>query len=30
MNTGIYPFLQGPMYFLYGPGNNSATTTFDF
>jgi hypothetical protein len=30
MNTGIYPFLQGPMYFLYGPGDSSATTTFDY
>jgi hypothetical protein len=30
MNTGIFPFLQGPIYFLYGPGDNSATTIFDY
>jgi hypothetical protein len=28
-NTGIYPFLQGPLYFSYSP-EGTGTTTFDY
>jgi hypothetical protein len=30
MNTGIFPFLQGPIYFAYEPNNTSGTATFDY
>lgn len=30
MNTGIFPFLQGPIYFEYASDNNSGTVTFDY
>ena len=30
MNTGIFPFLQGPIYFEYAPDNSSGTAIFDY
>ncbi|EHB57981.1 PE-PGRS family protein [Mycolicibacterium rhodesiae JS60] len=30
MNTGIFPFLQGPIYFSYNADNSGGTATFDF